>query len=71
MATSGSISPDREIFDQCRCDDVAGDGSNIVRYVELYSVDVLTAGAAPLLLGRFADSDLSTPYVPVNPVPCE
>jgi hypothetical protein len=71
MPTSGSISPDREVFEQCGCDDVNGDGTVIVRYVELYSVDVLTPGAVPLLLGRFEDFDLTQPYAPVNPVPCE
>lgn len=61
--------PQRQIVESCRCDDVNGDGSNIVGYVEVWSFDPNTPGAAPLLLGRFENGDYASPYTPVNPLP--
>jgi hypothetical protein len=56
------------LVEQCRCDDVNGDGSSIVRYVELLAVDGCTGELTSL--GIFTE-DLSGPYEPANPVPCE
>lgn len=67
MATSGAIAQPRQLAENCRCDDIGG--GVIVRYVEVYAIDVTTPAAPPILLGRFRNGDYATPYNPVNPLP--
>ncbi|MFJ2205938.1 hypothetical protein [Streptomyces microflavus] len=55
------------VIEKCRCDDVDGDGTGEVGYVELIAVDCdgeLTS------LGTYRE-DLSAPYTPVAPIECE
>ncbi|MET8746882.1 hypothetical protein [Streptomyces sp. NPDC004728] len=55
------------VIEACRCDDINGDGVSDVDYVELLAVDcegTLTS------IGTYTP-DLSAPYTPVAPVPCE
>lgn len=56
-----------EIYQRCQCDDINGDGSVVIRYIEFYQYDPATNTIT--VLGTFS-SDLSTPYVPINPVDC-
>ena len=57
---------------RCMCDDVNGDGTNIVQYVEAYvqtanpNTNVITSALA----GTFTDESLTTAYTPTNPVDC-
>lgn len=55
-----------EVLVECRCDDVAGDGSDIFRFVELIAV---AADGTLTSLGYWTE-DLSSPYDPVSPIPC-
>ncbi|GAA2697437.1 hypothetical protein [Nonomuraea recticatena] len=69
MPTSSAIArPQPQAVENCRCDDVNGDGSLIVRYVEVYAIDVTAPGVPPVLLGRFENGDYATPYTPVSPL---
>ncbi|MEC3994995.1 hypothetical protein VSR01_16240 [Actinacidiphila sp. DG2A-62] len=68
--TSGETASGRQIVERCACDDVNGDGSVIVRYVELWSVNTGNPDDEPLLLGTWQDGDFTMPYEPVNPVDC-
>ncbi|MFE6022349.1 hypothetical protein ACFQ6O_38370 [Streptomyces sp. NPDC056441] len=55
------------VIEACRCDDTNGDGVSDTDYVELLAVDcegTLTS------IGTYTP-DLSAPYTPVAPVPCE
>ncbi|MFE3146568.1 hypothetical protein ACFXJ6_07880 [Streptomyces sp. NPDC059218] len=55
------------VIEVCRCDDTNGDGVSDTDYVELLAVDcegTLTS------IGTYTP-DLSAPYTPVAPVPCE
>lgn len=55
-----------------KCDDVAGDGSNVVQYVEAYKHTFDNAGAfTSTLIGTFTDSTLTTAYTPTNGVDCD
>lgn len=53
----------------CRCDDVNGDGTEIVQYNELWGVPC--NGSPPELLFTFAEYDPGTEYEPTNPVECD
>ena len=52
----------------CGCDDVAGDGSNIVQYI---TVSRMHATLGTYELGVFTDETQATAYTPVNPVDCD
>jgi hypothetical protein len=54
------------VLDECRCDDVAGDGSVIARYVELIGVN---SDGSLTSLGYWTE-DFTSPYDPVSPIPC-
>lgn len=59
--------PARNVVEACRCDDTDGDGVGDTEYAELLGVDCdgnLTS------LGTYL-TDLSAPYTPVSPVPCD
>lgn len=56
---------------ECGCDDIAGDGSNIQQYIEVYARAVGDSGIAAQLLGTFTDKTMTTPYVPINGVDCK
>lgn len=61
-----------EVRVTCLCDDVAGDGTNIVKYVAAHQVEVSGAGVlTSTALGTFTDNTLTTAYAPVNPVDCD
>ncbi|WP_371095056.1 hypothetical protein [Streptomyces sanglieri] len=55
------------VIEACRCDDTDGDGVADTDYVELLAVD---CEGALTSIGTYTP-DLSAPYVPVAPVPCE
>lgn len=62
----------KEIIINCLCDDVVGDLSDIVSYVEAFvqivdSTNVLTVQS----LGTYTDETLTTTYTPVSPVDCD
>ncbi|MEU0629586.1 hypothetical protein, partial [Streptomyces sp. NPDC005989] len=55
------------VIEACRCDDTDGDGVSDTDYVELLAVD---CDGALTSIGTYTP-DLSAPYTPVAPVPCE
>ncbi|MFF4179716.1 hypothetical protein [Streptomyces sp. NPDC001750] len=55
------------VIEACRCDDTDGDGVADTDYVELLAVD---CEGALTSIGTYTP-DLSAPYTPVAPVPCE
>lgn len=55
------------VLEECRCDDTDGDGAGDTPYVELIAVE---EDGALRPIGTYAE-DLSGPYTPVSPVPCE
>ncbi|MFE4796232.1 hypothetical protein ACFRFL_14215 [Streptomyces sp. NPDC056708] len=55
------------VIEACRCDDTDGDGVSDTDYVELLAVD---CEGALTSIGTYTP-DLSAPYTPVAPVPCE
>ncbi|MEU9576304.1 hypothetical protein [Streptomyces chilikensis] len=57
----------QNVLEACRCDDTDGDGAADTDYVELLGVD---CDGALTSLGTYLP-DLSAPYTPVAPVPCE
>lgn len=63
----GSCSLDQQIFQRCLCDDVNGDQSLIVNYIEFYTYDPSTNS---ITVTGYWDQDLLNPYVPVNPINC-
>lgn len=66
--TMGPCTDGDQIFKACRCDDVNGDGSLIVRYIEFYTVDA--ASGTITILSNYTENPW-TLYVPVNPVDCD
>lgn len=72
QSTGGGCCPDKpcpaqSVLEACRCDDTTGDGSPDTEYVELLAVD---CSGALTSVGTYTP-DLSAPYTPVAPVPCE
>ncbi|MCF3960616.1 hypothetical protein [Streptomyces fuscigenes] len=72
--TSGDESPGEpervcapQIVERCGCDDPDGDGLGEVPYTELWAIDPCIPGAAPVLLGTWAEGDFDQPYTPVAP----
>lgn len=63
----GQCNANTQVFERCRCDDVNGDGSLIVNYIEFYTVNPTTG--VPTILSTYTDPPW-TPYVPINPVDC-
>lgn len=57
----------KKVIQDCRCDDVNGDGSNIVKYVQFSTYDPATNTI--VVTGTWNEA-LTAPYVPVNPVDC-
>jgi len=56
---------------KCLCDDVDGNGTNFVSFVEFYKIVVGVDGSTDSqLVGTFTDETLATPYTPTNPVDC-
>ncbi|MFD4855150.1 hypothetical protein [Streptomyces atratus] len=55
------------VIEACRCDDTDGDGVADTDYVELLAVD---CEGSLTSIGTYTP-DLSAPYTPVAPVPCE
>lgn len=55
------------IYQRCLCDDVNGDQSLIVNYIEFYRYDPVTN--AITVIGTWRE-DLSATYIPVNPIDC-
>ncbi|MFJ1695662.1 hypothetical protein ACIOHC_11005 [Streptomyces sp. NPDC088252] len=55
------------VLESCRCDDTDGDGVADTDYVELLAVD---CEGALTSIGTYTP-DLSAPYTPVAPMPCE
>ncbi|MFV5995045.1 hypothetical protein ACNPQM_21970 [Streptomyces sp. NPDC056231] len=55
------------VIEACRCDDTDGDGVSDIDYVELLAVD---CDGSLTSIGTYTP-DLSAPYTPVAPVPCE
>ncbi|MFE4329623.1 hypothetical protein ACFRQM_09225 [Streptomyces sp. NPDC056831] len=55
------------VIEACRCDDTDGDGVADTDYVELLAVD---CEGALTSIGTYTP-DLSAPYTPVAPMPCE
>lgn len=58
-------------FTLCKCDDVNGDGSSVINYVEAYSRTVKNGSISTTLLGTFSDKSLQTTYIPNNPMDCD
>lgn len=64
--------PKMRFVDRCMCDDVNGDGSNIVNYVETYCHEVNPDGSANItLFGTFTNASQGIAYDPVNGVECD
>ncbi|KUN32543.1 hypothetical protein AQJ11_03175 [Streptomyces corchorusii] len=59
--------PAQNVLEVCRCDDTTGDGSPDKEYIELLAVD---CEGNLVSIGTYSP-DLSAPYTPVAPVPCE
>ena len=57
----------KQVFQDCRCDDVNGDGSNIVKYVQFSTYDPATNTI--VITGTWNEAHTAA-YVPVNPVNC-
>ncbi len=55
----------------CKCDDVNGDGSNIVQYVDAIAHVYKNGTLSATLLGQFTDDTLLTEYTPVNGGICD
>ncbi|RWZ77861.1 hypothetical protein EQK42_00595 [Streptomyces albidoflavus] len=55
------------VLEECRCDDSDGDGVGDTQYVELLAV---YEDGTLQTVGTYAE-DLSGPYTPVSPVPCD
>jgi hypothetical protein len=66
--TVGACNTSLNVYQRCLCDDVNGDGSLIVPFVQFYTYDHVNNVIA--FTGSFTN-DLSAPYVPVNAVDCE
>jgi hypothetical protein len=56
---------------RCMCDDVAGNGSNIVNYVDAYVICYRDGVLTSTLVGSYTDDTYQTVYVPVNGVKCD
>lgn len=52
------------------CDDVAGNGSNIVKYVDAYVITYDGNVHTSTNLGSYTDTSLTTSYTPINPTDC-
>lgn len=69
--TSVTVCPAAEapvtVLEQCRCDDTTGDGAADTDYVELIAVG---ADGTLTSVGTYTE-ELTGPYVPVAPVPCD
>ncbi|MET9818328.1 hypothetical protein [Streptomyces sp. NPDC006355] len=59
--------PAHNVISACRCDDTDGDGIADTEYVELLAVD---CEGSLTSIGAYT-CDLTAPYTPVSPVPCE
>lgn len=60
-----------EVIFDCLCDDVDGDLSNVVNYVQAHIIEIVNGAVqSSTNLGTFTDKTLSTTYLPVNPVDC-
>ncbi|MEU5834475.1 hypothetical protein ABZ820_12495 [Streptomyces diacarni] len=55
------------VLEECRCDDTDGDGAGDTPYVELIAVE---EDGTLRTVGTYTE-DLSGPYTPVSPVPCD
>ena len=64
----GPCNPAKQIFQRCLCDDVNGDGSLIINYVQFYTYDPATNAIA--VTGNWL-ADLSATYTPINPIDCD
>ena len=69
---SSASSSSGEMINRCMIDDVNGDGSLLVDYVEVYSKQVVDGSVQSSLAGSFTDETCTVAYTPANPVePCE
>jgi hypothetical protein len=58
------------IYVRERCDDVAGNGSNIVRFYQAYFRSYNGSVLTSTLIGNYTNDALTTTYVPVNQTDC-
>ena len=56
-----------QVFQRCLCDNINGDLSVIVNYIEFYTYDPTTNTIT--VTGTWTE-DLTAPYVPINPIDC-
>ena len=60
-----------EVIHDCKCDDVNGDSSALVTYMESYKQEVNTDTVITEMLGVFVDKKMLATYTPINPVDCD
>jgi hypothetical protein len=60
-----SACPDQciKVEPRCKCDDVNGDGSVIVNFVQAYQICITNGVVVSTLIGSYTDDTYSTPYV--------
>src|SRR5690606_18721937 len=68
LGPCGGTEENVEIRSRCLCDDVNGDRTNIVRFVQFYTYNASTNVIT--ITGNWL-ADLSATYSPVNPVDCD
>ena len=59
----------KQLLERCGCSDEDGDGLGEVMFTELWAIDPCGTDA-PVLLGTYADGDLTKPFTPTAPVEC-